>query len=273
MKQLIFAEFRLDSADRSLWKGRERVPLKPKLLTLLQHLAQHAGRLVTKEELLDRIWGGSHVEYSVLKASVAQLRRALGDSVEAPRFIETAARLGYRFIASVGFSNVQAPQNSFVGRTRELTDVTRLLEDGRLVTLWGPAGVGKTRLAMQVVASVPSENPHAVWWIDLSTVSDSAVVGQAVTATLGIRDYAGGAVADNLVGHLQTQSLLLVFDNCEHVIDGCAALVSTLTWRLPRPEGSRNEPRAPRHRRRGRHASAPARRSGSVYTPRRDDGV
>lgn len=233
VKQLLFGEFRLDSADRSLWKGRERVPLTPKLLALLQQLARNTGRLVTKEELLNGVWGGCHVERSVLKASVAQLRRALGDSVEAPRFIETVSRHGYRFVASVAIGNVPASLNSFVGRVRELADVTRLLEEARLLTLWGPAGVGKTRLAMQVAASMPPDNPHSIWWIDLSAVSHSNLVGQTVAATLGIRDYAGGAVTDNLVRQLQAQALLLVFDNCEHVIDGCAALVSTLVGACP----------------------------------------
>jgi DNA-binding winged helix-turn-helix (wHTH) protein len=233
VKQLIFGEFRLDSADRSLWRGRERVQVKPKLLALLQYLARNPGRLVTKEELLDRIWGDCHVEWSVLKASVAQLRRALGDSVETPRFIETVSRHGYRFIAAVAISNIPAPLNSFVGRVRELADVSRLLEEGRLVTLWGPAGVGKTRLAMQVAGNMPSENPYGVWWIDLSAVSDSKLVGQTLAATLGIRDYAGGTVTDNLVTQLHGQSLLLIFDNCEHVIDGCAALLSTLLGACP----------------------------------------
>lgn len=233
MKQLLFGEFRLDSADRSLWNGRERIPLKPKLLALLQHLARNAGRLVTKDELLDRVWGDGHVDCSVLKASMAHLRRALGDSVEAPRFIETASRHGYRFIAPVSISNIPAPLNSFVGRARELAEVTRLLEEKRLVTLWGSAGVGKTRLAIRVAADVPAESPYSVWWIDLSAVSDSDLVGHTVAATLGVRDYAGGAVTDNLARQLHPQALLLVFDNCEHVIDGCASLVSTLLDACP----------------------------------------
>jgi non-specific serine/threonine protein kinase len=80
---------------------------------------------------------------------------------------------------------------------------------------------------------VPSDSRYSIWWVDLSAVSDSNLVSHTVAATLGIRDYSRGAVTDNLVRQLQGQALLLVFDNCEHVIDGCVALLRTLLGACP----------------------------------------
>ena len=174
--QLVFGRFRIDAPEQTLWKGRRRLRITPKSLALLQYLARHAGRLVTKEELLNTIWADTHVGAGVLKNCVAEVRRVLGDPPNAPRFIEAVPRRGYRFVASVGVGNLPVPLTSFVGREREFVEVTRLLGEGRLVSLWGPAGVGKTRLAIQVASYLQSEMPHGVWWIDLSPLVDPSLV-------------------------------------------------------------------------------------------------
>ncbi len=98
---LTFAEFRLDPVSGHLYRRNEPVPLAPKAFSLLQFLAGHAGRLVSKEELLAAVWPGVFVGDAVLKGSIRELRKALGDDSHEPRFIETAHRRGYRFIAHV----------------------------------------------------------------------------------------------------------------------------------------------------------------------------
>ena len=98
---LTFSEFRLDPASGHLYRGDTAVPLTPKAFSLLHHLAQHAGRLVSKAELMTAIWPDVFVGDAVLKSSIRELRRALGDDSHHPRYIETAHRRGYRFIAPI----------------------------------------------------------------------------------------------------------------------------------------------------------------------------
>lgn len=100
-KILEFPPFRLDLTNARLQKGRQEIPLQPKEFTLLGYLASHAGRLLTSEELLNAVWPGVRVTPGVLKVRVRRLRQALGDDPDAPHFIETVQRRGYRFIAEV----------------------------------------------------------------------------------------------------------------------------------------------------------------------------
>ena len=99
--EFFFEEFRLDLAGERLWRGHTPVALMPKTFAVLQHLVENAGRLIRKQELLDAIWPGEVRSPAVLKTCVCQLRRALGDNAGQSRFIETAHRRGYRFIAQV----------------------------------------------------------------------------------------------------------------------------------------------------------------------------
>jgi DNA-binding winged helix-turn-helix (wHTH) protein len=101
-----FTPFRLDPANQCLWHSArteriERVVLPPKAFTVLQYLVDHAGRLVTLDEFLDAIWPGRYVQPQVLKSQIFEIRKALGDDAWHPRYIETAHRRGYRFIAEV----------------------------------------------------------------------------------------------------------------------------------------------------------------------------
>jgi non-specific serine/threonine protein kinase len=223
-----FAEFRVDGIEQTVWRGTDRLCLTPKSTAILQHLARNAGRVVTKEELLDAIWPATHVVAAVVKRHVSEIRQALGDSSDAPRFIETIGHRGYRFVASVRSSNVPIPLTSFVGRQRELGEVKRLLEGGRLLTLTGPCGVGKTRLALEAVSDLPLGMPYAVFWVDFAPLSDASQIAPTVARVLGIHDRADASVQDSLIAACGDRFVLLVFDNCEHLIDGCASLAGAL---------------------------------------------
>jgi non-specific serine/threonine protein kinase len=229
--ELVFGSFRIDIPEQLLWKGAVRLKITPKSFAVLTYLAQRAGTLVTKEELHGAIWTDTHVGASSLKTCIAEIRRVLGDTAEAPDFIEAVPRRGYRFIALVGVSNLPAPLTSFVGRAGERSGVTHLLDEGRLVTIWGPAGVGKTRLAMEIARDLMPAMPHGVWWVDLSPLFDSNLVGHTVATTLGIPGF---LVADTLARALNERQLLLVFDNCEHVRDACASLAIGLLRACPK---------------------------------------
>ena len=107
-----FGEWALDVSERRLSRGGESIALPPKVHDLLVQLVRHAGRLVTKPELLDEVWIGSFVEEGILSVHVSALRKALGDTAQAPRYIETVSRSGYRFIAPVTRSAVEEPASS-----------------------------------------------------------------------------------------------------------------------------------------------------------------
>ena len=136
-----FAEFTLDGASGHLYRGEAIIPLTPKAFAVLEYLASHAGRLVSKQELLDAVWPGVFVGDAVLKVSIREIRRALGDDPHAPRFIETAHRRGYRFMSPVSPAQVAtAPRVSY-------------------------ARSGSVNIAYQVVGSGPIDLVFVMGWV------------------------------------------------------------------------------------------------------------
>ncbi|MET0441224.1 MAG: adenylate/guanylate cyclase domain-containing protein, partial [Casimicrobiaceae bacterium] len=125
-------------------------------------------------------------------------------------------------------NNLPQPTTSFVGRERELADTRTLLARGRLLTLHGAGGIGKTRLSLQLAADALAEFPDGVWFVDLASLSDAQRVPQAVASVLGIKEDAGRPVVEALVRSLRVRRLLIVLDNCEHLIQACAELAVDL---------------------------------------------
>ncbi len=121
---------------------------------------------------------------------------------------------------------------SFVGRERELVEIKRLLSASRLVTLVGPGGAGKTRLALEVAADLIEKFTHGAWLIELAPLSDPAVIVQVVATIFGVREM-GRPLLDSLVDYLRTRDLLLVLDNCEHLIAAAAHTAHTLLRACP----------------------------------------
>ena len=124
--------------------------------------------------------------------------------------------------------NLPLQLTSFVGREQELDEVKRLLADTRLLTLTGTGGAGKTRLALQVAADLLDECPNGVWLVELATLSDPSPVAQAVLSALGLREEPQRAPIDTLVDSLRPKRLLLILDNCEHLVGACAELAERL---------------------------------------------
>lgn len=115
-KRIIFGPFCLDLSNECLWKGSQAIMLRPKAFAVLHHLLRNPGRLVTKEELLNVVWPGTFVGDAVLKVAIRQIREALGDDPQSPRFIETAHRRGYRFIGP--YQNVLSERMSAFRRVQ-----------------------------------------------------------------------------------------------------------------------------------------------------------
>jgi non-specific serine/threonine protein kinase len=120
-----------------------------------------------------------------------------------------------------------------VGREKELAEVRRLLEDARLLTLTGAGGCGKTRLALAVAGEVVEEFEDGAWMVDLAPLADPALVAQAVASTLGVREQQGRSLTATLSDYLSSKKVLLVLDNCEHLIEACAELAETLLHSCP----------------------------------------
>ncbi|TDD02864.1 LuxR family transcriptional regulator [Nonomuraea deserti] len=129
--------------------------------------------------------------------------------------------------------NLPADAKEIVGRRREAADIKRLLSSTRLLTLTGPGGVGKTRLALYMAATMRRAFSNGVWLVQLASLQDGELLGRAVAETLGVHDRTSRSSMDALIDHLRDNQTLLVLDNCEHLIDACAAFADALIRAVP----------------------------------------
>ena len=130
-------------------------------------------------------------------------------------------------------TNLPHDLTSFIGRDREVTEVTRLLPTARLMTLTGFAGVGKTRLALRVASDLVTNYPHGVWVAELGALSDPALVPETVAMALDVPEQPGRALAETLKTYLRAKNILIVLDNCEHLVSACAELAGALLRSCP----------------------------------------
>ena len=228
--------FQLDPAGGVLTINGRPAALGGRAVAVLAKLVEHASEYVSKERLLDAGWPDSVVEEGNLPVQIAAIRRALA-SWGGEHWIETLTRRGYRFVgpvkrltndrpsaSSAPRSNLRAVLTSFIGRERELVEVKRLLPLKRLVTIQGAGGIGKTRLALQVAAEVVDAYRDGVWLAELGSIRDPALVSTTVAQLLGLVEKSSTSSTEGLCAYLKSRQLLLVLDNCEHLIDACARL-------------------------------------------------
>jgi predicted ATPase/DNA-binding winged helix-turn-helix (wHTH) protein len=240
-----FDRFELDTDERRLLTDGAAVAVGPRAFEVLAVLVERAGRLVSKQELLDRAWPNLIVAENNLQVQVSALRRILG-----PETIATIPGHGYRFTAkligndtapadSAAAAAVAEKQNlphqftSFVGRTREIPEIEALLQKTRLLTLVGFGGIGKTRLALQTAASTVSGYQEGAWLVELAPLADALLVPQAIATVLGVREEAGRPVLEALLKHLKNRRLLLLLDSCEHLLGVCAEVSKQLLQSSP----------------------------------------
>jgi predicted ATPase/DNA-binding NarL/FixJ family response regulator len=129
--------------------------------------------------------------------------------------------------------NLPLELSSFVGRGKELAEVKQLLGNTRLLTLTGPGGCGKTRLALAAASELVEGFEDGVWMVDLASLSDRALVPQTIASTLGVREQPGRLLTETLSEYLASKKVLLVLDNCEHLIDACAELAEEMLHSCP----------------------------------------
>jgi predicted ATPase/DNA-binding CsgD family transcriptional regulator len=131
-------------------------------------------------------------------------------------------------------NNLPLEFSSFVGREKELAEVKRLLENNRLLTLTGSGGCGKTRLALAAAGELVEGYEDGVWLVELASLTDPSLVPQAAASTLGVREQQGRSLIETLSEYLGSKKVLLVLDNCEHLIEACAELVEALLHSCPK---------------------------------------
>ncbi len=244
---LRFGGFELDPANFQLRRGErplrlERIPMEVLLL-----LVERQGQLMLRQEIVERIWG-SDVELDVdnaLNTAIRKLRHALRDDPAQARYIETVSSKGYRFIAAVtsltrlavaaqrrmfppvetlDHTNLPMQTSSLIGRERELAEAEGLLASHRLLTLTGPGGCGKTRLALQLAAETVERFPDGVFSVPLQAIRDPALVEGAIRASVRAEDA--------LIAHVASKRLLILLDNFEQVVEA-APVVSSLIAGTP----------------------------------------
>jgi predicted ATPase/DNA-binding winged helix-turn-helix (wHTH) protein len=246
----VCAEWEIDLVRRELRSQGFPVPLGGRAFEILAELAKSAGELVTKSELLQRVWPGVYVEEIALRVHIAAIRKALGDDRD---LLETTIGRGYRLRgiwrvreegeasallkpdahADLPPTNIPAAASNLIGRAAILPHLQGLLSAYRVVTLSGPGGIGKTALAMEVARSVLHSLHAPGFLIEFAPLADPKLVASTLAAVLGLTLVGEEDAEDAIVRAIAARRLLLVFDNCEHVVDAAASLSEIVISRCP----------------------------------------
>lgn len=225
----------------------ESVPLGGRAFEILAELAQAEGQLVTKDDLTERVWRGVFVEESALRVHIAAIRKAFGPDRD---MLATTVGRGYRLLGSWQIRQVDAPLQSaapallpstnipsasfdLIGRTTAIAHLWKLLSAYRVVSLVGPGGIGKTALALQAARTPPAGFAADRLLVELASLSDPKLVCSAVAGMLGIKLEGEEISPDSVARAIGARQLLLIFDNCEHVVDTAAQLAETIVNRCP----------------------------------------
>jgi predicted ATPase/DNA-binding winged helix-turn-helix (wHTH) protein len=245
-----FGPFQLFATERLLEKEGEPVQLGGRALDILIALVMRAGDVVSKNELITRVWSNVIVDESSLRVHIAGLRKALGDGSSGTRYIVNVPGRGYCFVAPIvrgaepEATQPPAPRSPepsarlpprltrMVGRDELIGDLSKQVIDRRLVTLHGPGGIGKTTIAVALGHALLSDFDGAVCFVDLGLLSDPGLVAGSLASALGLPVQSSDP-ASAVVNFLRDRRLLLILDSCEHVIGPVADLAERIVQEAP----------------------------------------
>jgi predicted ATPase len=247
---LSFGPFSLFVGERLLKKADEPIPIGGRALDVLIALAERAGEVVPRRELISTVWPNVTVEDANLRAHIAAVRKALGDGRDGARYISNIAGRGYSFVAPVtrsraartvpvtGGTPAERVQRlpprltRMVGRDDTLRSLAEQLQMWRFVSIVGSGGVGKTTVAISVAHALVDGFHDAVFFIDLATLTDPQLVPTAVASAVGLMVQTQDPLA-SLLAFIGDRKILLVLDSCEHVIGVAAALSERVFGEAP----------------------------------------
>ena len=242
MSAISFGPFRLLAGQRLLLEGDRPVRLGSRAFDILIALVERPGEMLTKRELMAVVWPETVVVEANLTVHVAALRRALGDGQAGNRYIVNIPGRGYRFVSPVAFveepkavtpgpasaglrHNLPAQLTRLIGRTEIVSQLAHQLPSQRLLTIVGPGGIGKSAVALDVAKQLIGAFEDGIWLTDLAPIADPRLVPTALASSLGLEIRSENPIPGS-IGALGKKHMLLVFDNCEHVIEVAAVLAA-----------------------------------------------
>jgi predicted ATPase/DNA-binding winged helix-turn-helix (wHTH) protein len=248
-RAISFGPFRLLAAQRLLLEGDKPVRLGGRAFDILAALVERRGEVVEKEELIARAWPRTFVEESNLKIQVSALRRALGDGQGGHRYVVTVPGRGYNFVAPVHLEgpslaplpaaiapaaahNLPSAVTRMIGREKAVAALVSRLSSQRLLTIVGPGGVGKTTVGLAVAERMIARYEEGVWLVDLTPLGDPRLVPSAVATVLGLEIRTEDPLP-GMIAALRNSRMLLLLDNCEHIIDAAASLAAAVLSGAP----------------------------------------
>lgn len=245
-----FGPFRYDAVQRIVIDSHGPLRLGSRAVHLLAVLLQQPGRLFSRDELVVRVWPDSVVEETSLRVHISALRKALGDGVDGARYIANVPGRGYVFVGEVrpwapanppGTPGAPRPPGAPllpprltrpIGREHAIAQLAELLARERMVSIIGAGGMGKTTVALAVADVLGRRYADGIHLVDFSRLSDPALVAAEIGRSQGMIVPSNDSTAV-LEAALRDKRLLLLLDNCEHVIDAVAALVHRLLRACP----------------------------------------
>ena len=248
-RAISFGPFRLLPAQRLLLEDETPVRLGSRALEILVALIEGAGELVSKAELIARLWPDTFVDENTLRVHVAGLRKALGDGQPGRRYLANVPGRGYRFVAQIDHSEPAAPsiakravtdrdhnlpvsQSRAVGRADVISALLEQLPRWRFLTIVGGGGIGKTTVALALAEALLPAYEHGVRLVDLAPVNDPRFVPNALGTALGVAVNSEDAIRQ-LTDFLGDKQLLVILDSCEHVVEAAAVLAEQLLAGAP----------------------------------------
>jgi predicted ATPase/DNA-binding winged helix-turn-helix (wHTH) protein len=244
-ERLKFGEFELAPVARTLWRRGEQVRLGSRALDILIALASRPGQILSKDELTQLVWRGAFVDETALRVGISAVRKALGAGGD--RYIATVPGRGYCFVLDVETTPAKpAPEppqidrlkpqrlpaqiTRVVGRDEVIATVAAEGTRRRLLSLVGPGGIGKTTVAVAVAVRL-REAFDAVAFVDLAPIENGTQISAAAAAALGLNLRLQEDPVDEIAAAVEDRRVLIVLDNCEHLIELTAAFVEALLSR------------------------------------------